>query len=74
MKNSVDVFYFAVVVPMHVYFTEDGQMDRKVFLATWKDIPATAEVQSRIPAASLTPGLACFCYQFILLDILDLNS
>ncbi|CAG0901274.1 unnamed protein product [Darwinula stevensoni] len=55
VKNNLDVFYFAVVVPMNVYFTEDGQMDRKVFLATWKDIPATAEVQSRIPAASLTP-------------------
>lgn len=30
---------------MHVFFTEDGQMDKRVFLATWKDIPAQNEVQ-----------------------------
>ncbi|CAG0916030.1 unnamed protein product [Notodromas monacha] len=55
LKNNVDVFYFAALVPMHVYLTEDGQMDRKVFLATWKDIPASAEVQVTIPDFNLTP-------------------
>lgn len=30
---------------MNVFFTEDGQMDKRVFLATWKDIPAQNEVQ-----------------------------
>ncbi|XP_063219477.1 AP-2 complex subunit beta [Bacillus rossius redtenbacheri] len=45
VKNNIDVFYFACLVPMNVYFAEDGQMDKRVFLATWKDIPAQNEVQ-----------------------------
>ncbi|KAL1139185.1 hypothetical protein AAG570_009244 [Ranatra chinensis] len=45
VKNNIDVFYFACMIPMHVLFTEDGQMDKRVFLATWKDIPAQNEVQ-----------------------------
>ncbi|XP_014664948.1 PREDICTED: AP-1 complex subunit beta-1-like [Priapulus caudatus] len=45
IKNIVDVFYFACIIPIHVFFTEDGQMDKRVFLATWKDIPAQNEVQ-----------------------------
>lgn len=45
IKNNIDVFYFACLVPMNVYFAEDGQMDKRVFLATWKDIPAQNEVQ-----------------------------
>lgn len=44
IKNNIDVFYFACLVPMHVYFTEDGQLDKRVFLSTWKDIPAQNEV------------------------------
>jgi AP-1 complex subunit beta-1 len=61
LKNNVDVFYFACLVPMHVYLTEDGQMDRKVFLATWKDIPSSAEVQVPISGFDLTPG-QFLCY------------
>jgi len=45
VKNSIDVFYFGCVIPMHVLFVEDGEMDKRVFLATWKDIPAANEVQ-----------------------------
>jgi AP-1 complex subunit beta-1 len=30
---------------MHVFFAEDGHMEKKVFLATWKDIPSSNEVQ-----------------------------
>ncbi|KAF6206306.1 hypothetical protein GE061_017536 [Apolygus lucorum] len=44
IKNNIDVFYFACVMPMNIFFTEDGQMDKRVFLATWKDIPAQNEV------------------------------
>jgi len=33
---------------MHVMFVEDGEMDKRVFLATWKDIPTQNEVQSEI--------------------------
>ncbi|KFM70822.1 AP-1 complex subunit beta-1, partial [Stegodyphus mimosarum] len=48
VKNNVDVFYFSTVVPLHVFCTEDGMMDKRVFLATWKDIPAQNEVQYTI--------------------------
>lgn len=45
IKNNVDVFYFACLVHAHVLFTEDGQLDKRVFLTTWKEIPAANEVQ-----------------------------
>ncbi|XP_063541262.1 AP-1 complex subunit beta-1 [Cydia strobilella] len=45
IKNNVDVFYFACLMPAHILFTEDGQLDKRVFLTTWKEIPAANEVQ-----------------------------
>lgn len=48
MKNNVDIFYFNCVVPLHILFTEDGEMDKRVFLATWKDIPSANEYQTDI--------------------------
>jgi len=55
VKNNIDVLYFSTRVPMHVLFSEDGQMDRKVFLATWKEIPQSNEVQSTIDNVQLSP-------------------
>lgn len=61
IKNDIGVFYFACTVPMHVLFMEDGQMDKRVFLDTWKDIPAENEVPFTIQHInSSSPGL-CFC-------------
>jgi len=54
VKNSVDVFYFACIAPIHIYFTEDGNMEKKVFLNTWKDIPATNELQYTIENVECT--------------------
>uniref|UniRef100_A0A6B2EPL3 AP complex subunit beta n=1 Tax=Phlebotomus kandelakii TaxID=1109342 RepID=A0A6B2EPL3_9DIPT len=45
IKNNVDIFYFACLVHANVLFTEDGQLDKRVFLTTWKEIPAANEVQ-----------------------------
>lgn len=45
VKNNIDVFYFSAMVPMHMVFMEDGEMDKKEFLASWKEIPTTNEVQ-----------------------------
>lgn len=56
MKNNVDVLYFACLVPMHVYFVEDGQMDKRVFLQTWKDIPTQNEVQYTLTNMSHSSG------------------
>jgi AP-1 complex subunit beta-1 len=54
IKNSVDVFYFACITPLHIFFTEDGAMEKKTFLATWKDIPATNEMQFTIENVECT--------------------
>ncbi|VDO05172.1 unnamed protein product [Rodentolepis nana] len=45
VKNNLDVFYFACLVPIHVLFTSAGEMEKMVFLATWKDIPPENEQQ-----------------------------
>ncbi|XP_061381969.1 AP-1 complex subunit beta-1 isoform X2 [Danaus plexippus] len=48
VKNNIDVFYFACLIPVHILFTEDGQLDKRVFLTTWKEIPAANEFQHTI--------------------------
>jgi len=58
VKNNVDIFYFSCAVPMNVLFVEDGQIDRKVFLATWKEIPSDREVQTQIHNVTMTSGVA----------------
>lgn len=45
IKNNVDIFYFACLIHGNCLFTEDGQLDKRVFLTTWKEIPAANEVQ-----------------------------
>merc|ERR1712059_39466 len=45
IKNTVDIFYFACIAPLHIFFSEDGAMEKKTFLNTWKDIPAANEIQ-----------------------------
>lgn len=53
IKNNVDIFYFAVVMGIHVFFCEDGAMDKRIFLSTWKDIPSQNEVQFNIENISM---------------------
>ncbi|RZC34202.1 AP-1 complex subunit beta-1 [Asbolus verrucosus] len=48
VKNNVDVFYYACQVPIQVLFIEDGTLDKRVFLTTWRDIPSANEVQYTI--------------------------
>lgn len=53
VKNSIDVFYFTIVIPMHVFFAEDGEIDKRLFLNTWKEIPEQNEAQYQMsPFAS----------------------
>uniref|UniRef100_A0A5S6Q4W4 AP-1 complex subunit beta-1 n=1 Tax=Trichuris muris TaxID=70415 RepID=A0A5S6Q4W4_TRIMR len=64
VKNDIDVFYFACVVPINVLFTEDGQMDKRLFLQAWKDIPAENEVQFSFPNMKrLSPDDICSILQ-----------
>lgn len=48
VKNNIDVFYFEVLVPLYIYFDENGQMDKRDFLQLWKEIPEQNEVQFTI--------------------------
>lgn len=59
VKNNIDVFYFSCTVPMHVFFTEDGEMDKKEFLASWKEIPVSNEVQYTIRDVQHNAGEQC---------------
>ena len=74
IKNNIDVFYFATIVPTHVYFTEDGNMEKKVFLATWKDIPAQNEIQFSIEGTDCNAGKILPSYFFICLKKSRINS
>jgi len=44
VKNNVQVFYFTATVPINVLFVQ-ADMEKKVFLSTWKDIPGENEHQ-----------------------------
>lgn len=65
VKNNIDVFYFSTNVPIHVFFTEDGEMEKRVFLATWKDIPAQNEVQYTISNVEHNAGRFVYCILYI---------
>jgi len=56
IKNNIDVLYFATLVPIQVLFTEDGLMERKVYLSTWKDIPAQNEAQISVSGVTMSLG------------------
>lgn len=56
IKNNVDVFYMAAQLPLHVLFGEDGEMDKRVFLQTWKDIAPQNEQQFALANLMRTPG------------------
>ncbi|XP_076450211.1 AP-2 complex subunit beta-like [Babylonia areolata] len=45
VNNNIDVFNFSCMVPMHVLFVEEGEMDKRTFMNYWKEIPTTDEVQ-----------------------------
>lgn len=48
IKNNIDVFYFATVVPLLIYFSDKGQMEKREFLDMWKEIPEQNELQFTI--------------------------
>ena len=56
LKNNVGVFYFTTNVPPHILLSADGKMDKKVFLATWKDIPAANEVTTSFQDIAMNSG------------------
>lgn len=57
VKNNIGVFYFATLVPMHVLFVNDGKMNKRVFLATWKDIPSQNEQQFTLQSVNVNADI-----------------
>uniref|UniRef100_A0A2N9FW79 Beta-adaptin appendage C-terminal subdomain domain-containing protein n=1 Tax=Fagus sylvatica TaxID=28930 RepID=A0A2N9FW79_FAGSY len=50
VKNSQQpVWYFNDKVLLHVFFTEDGRMERTNFLETWRSLPDSNEVSKDFP-------------------------
>ncbi|XP_020230079.1 beta-adaptin-like protein C [Cajanus cajan] len=51
VKNSQQpVWYFNDKISVHVFFTEDGRMERSSFLETWRSLPDSNEVSKDFPA------------------------
>ena len=67
IKNNVDIFYFATIMGLHVFFCEDGAMDKRIFLSTWKEIPSDNEVQFNIESVQLSAGEFCSGRFYLLL-------
>ncbi|XP_038874504.1 beta-adaptin-like protein B [Benincasa hispida] len=53
-NNQQPVWYFNDKIPMHVFFTDDGRMERANFLETWRSLPDSNEVSKDFPAIVLT--------------------
>lgn len=51
---------------MHILFVEDGEMEKRTFLATWKDIPVQNEIQYEIKDVQHNAGLLVFSLKYCL--------
>ncbi|GMJ04781.1 hypothetical protein like AT4G23460 [Hibiscus trionum] len=59
VKNSQQpVWYFNDKIPLHVFFTEDGRMERTSFLETWRSLPDSNEVLKEFPGIVVTSAEA----------------
>ncbi|KAL7150383.1 hypothetical protein ABFS83_05G108400 [Erythranthe nasuta] len=52
-NNQQPVWYFSDKIPLIVFFTEDGRMERSTFLETWKSLPDSNEISKDFPAVVL---------------------
>ncbi|KGN43495.1 beta-adaptin-like protein C [Cucumis sativus] len=48
-NNQQPVLYFSDKILMHIFFTEDGRMERASFLETWRSLPDSNEVIRDLP-------------------------
>ncbi|TYI15852.1 hypothetical protein ES332_A08G215000v1 [Gossypium tomentosum] len=48
-NNQQPVCYFNDKILLHVFFTEDGRMERTSFLETWRSLPDSNEVLKEFP-------------------------
>ncbi|XP_065877545.1 beta-adaptin-like protein B [Euphorbia lathyris] len=52
-NNQLPVLYFNDKIPFHVFFSEDGRMERGSFLETWRSLPDSNEVSKEFPGVAL---------------------
>ena len=48
IKTTMNVFYFACVVPIHVYFIPDNEIDKMTFVQNWQEIPESNEIKHQL--------------------------
>ncbi|KAG9447673.1 hypothetical protein H6P81_013801 [Aristolochia fimbriata] len=48
-NNQQPVWYFNDKLSLHIFFTEDGKMERANFLETWKSLPDSNEISKDFP-------------------------
>ncbi|XP_068308401.1 beta-adaptin-like protein B [Pyrus communis] len=48
-NNQQPVWYFNDKIPLHIFFTDDGRMERANFLETWRSLPDTNEITKDLP-------------------------
>ncbi|KAE8658519.1 Beta-adaptin-like protein B [Hibiscus syriacus] len=57
-NNQQLVWYFNDRILLHVFFVEDGRMERTSFLETWRLIPDSNEVQKEFPGIVVSSAKA----------------
>ncbi|GAB4834439.1 hypothetical protein Ancab_032695 [Ancistrocladus abbreviatus] len=57
-NNQQPVWYFNDKISLHVFFAEDGRMERATFLETWKSLPDTNEVLKDFPGLVISSAEA----------------
>uniref|UniRef100_A0A0D9VU42 Beta-adaptin appendage C-terminal subdomain domain-containing protein n=1 Tax=Leersia perrieri TaxID=77586 RepID=A0A0D9VU42_9ORYZ len=53
-NNQQPVWYFNDKIPMHVFFGEDGKMERTSFLEAWKSLPDDNEFSKEFAASVIS--------------------
>ncbi|AQL06589.1 Beta-adaptin-like protein C [Zea mays] len=53
-NNQQPVWYFNDKIPLHVFFGEDGKMERASFLEAWKSLPDDNEFTKEFPGSVIS--------------------
>ncbi|KAE9612860.1 hypothetical protein Lal_00027368 [Lupinus albus] len=57
-NNQQPVLYFNDKFSLHVFFSEDGRMERSSFLETWRSLPDSNEISKEFPTIVLSSAEA----------------
>ncbi|KAK6251337.1 Clathrin/coatomer adaptor [Theobroma cacao] len=57
-NNQQPVWYFNDKILLHVFFTDDGRMERTSFLETWRSLPDSNEVLKEFPGIMVSSAEA----------------